>query len=85
MNMPFCDQCAVASRCMQDLALFDRETGNKRIPPESFCRARHEEAGVPFDDFYKKVLIREVDNPYALIPVFPELKEELEALEKEEA
>ena len=53
MNMPFCDQCAVANRCMQDLALFDRETGNKRIPPESFCRARYEEAGVPFDDFYK--------------------------------
>ena len=40
---------------------------------------------MPFDDFYKKVLIREADNPYALVSVFPELKEELEALEKEEA
>ena len=24
MNMPFCDQCAVANRCMQDLALFEQ-------------------------------------------------------------
>ena len=41
--------------------------------------------GVPFYFFYMMVLFRDADNPYALVSVFPELKEELEALEKEEA
>lgn len=74
MNIPFCEQCAVAGSCVQDLALNKAVTGNKRIPPEEFCSKRHAEAGLYMGDFRRNVLVSTVENPSCLYPVFPELK-----------
>lgn len=73
MRLPFCDQCTVNERCLQDLSFFQEITGNKRIPPETFCRQRYTDLNTSFDDFYRRTLVREVHNPTALYPVFPEL------------
>lgn len=83
MNLPFCEQCAVSKSCVPDLALNKVETGNMRVPPESFCRARHAEAGVDMGDFYKNVLVDAVENPTCLYPAFPELQKQVSALESE--
>lgn len=83
MQMPFCDQCRVAQSCQQDLAFFRDVTGNKRIPPESFCREQYARAGEEIGDFYRNVLVNTVENPTCLYPVFPELKEYVAQLERE--
>lgn len=83
MNLPFCEQCAVAASCVQDLALFKTVCGNKRVPPESFCQKQHAEAGVDMGDFYRNVLVNAVDNPTCLYPVFPELQTQVAMLENE--
>lgn len=84
MNMPFCDVCPITHLCVPDLAHFLSTTGNKRIPPESYCKAQFEKHDVPFDDFYKKVLILSTDNVASLIQFYPELREEIEQTAAEE-
>ena len=74
---------AFGYRCQQDLTMFREVTGNKRIPPESFCRARYEDAGEEIGDFYRNLLVESVENPTCLYPVFPELRDWVEQVERE--
>lgn len=83
MNLPFCARCAAAATCTPDHGLFALATGNKRVPPEAFCRARHAEAGLDMGDFYRNVLVSSVDNPSCLYPVYPELQEQVAVIESE--
>ena len=73
----------IAHKCQQNLALFKEVTGNKRIPPESFCRKQYAQAGEYIGDFYRNVLVDTVENPTSLYSVFPELREQVELLDQE--
>ena len=83
MNLPFCDQCRVNKSCIQDLALFKKISGNKRIPPEEYCAKQHAANNVYMGDWYKNILVRSLENPTSLYPVFPELKKDIETLIEE--
>lgn len=83
MNMPFCDICSIKNKCIQDLNLFHNTTGNKRIPPEYFCKSQYEKFNTPYDDFQKKVLITETDNVHSLKRIYPEIKDEISEVDME--
>lgn len=70
MNMPFCDVCPIRNKCIQNLSLFNEKTGNKRIPPEDFCKKQYEKFGIEYDDFHKKVLILEANNVHSIKRIY---------------
>lgn len=77
MNMPFCDQCPIRNKCIQDLKLFHEVTGNKRIPPESFCKEQFSRFNEDYNDFQKKILILEAHNVHSLKRIYPEIIDEI--------
>lgn len=71
MNLPFCDSCKIRDKCLPDLRLFSQKTGNKRIPPEAFCRARYAALGLEYDDHQLLKLVEESGNPHSVRQIYP--------------
>lgn len=80
MKLPFCNLCGAEGKCIPDFQLFEKTTGNKRIPNESFCKSMHEKFNIPYDDFHKKVLLNSGENIHSVANIYPDLNDTFKEL-----
>ena len=78
MNMPFCDVCPISNKCIPDTKYFYESTGNKRIPPQEYCKKQFEANDKEFDNFYLNNIIKHTDNLYTITNIYPEFQEFME-------